>query len=63
MNSEDLGMVEMCINTIAEQCTYKKFVVKVLQSPEDTQMLKDVIKIILLMSNSWMADMNLKSFN
>ena len=53
LESEDLGMVEMCMNALAEQSSYKKFVVKVLSSPKDLEMLQCVIKRVLELSNTW----------
>ena len=62
LSSSDLQLIEMCIQGIAEQASYKKFMVKILSIPEATGQLKQIIKKCLDITEDWHHDVNLKDF-
>ena len=56
LKSNDLQLIEMCIQGIAEQSSYKKFMVSVLNNPEGTEQLKHMIKKCLNITEGWYDD-------
>ena len=53
MESTDHHIIEMCINSIAEQASCKKFITKVLSFHEATEKLKSIIQKCLDISDNW----------
>jgi hypothetical protein len=56
LKSEDTQIIEMCLNGIAEQSAYKKFMVKILSYYEATEHLKIIIKKCLDITDGWVDE-------
>jgi hypothetical protein len=55
LDRTDLPMLEMCLQAIAEQATYKKVMVKLLSNPQELGQLKHVIEKCLELTENWNA--------
>jgi hypothetical protein len=53
LESDDHYIIDMCIQGIAEQASYKKFMVKILEYEESSKRMKDIIKKCLEITDNW----------
>lgn len=61
--TSDHQIIEMCISGIAEQASYKKFVVKILQFEEATERIKQIVKKCLEITDQWQEYQNMTNPN